>query len=261
MSILKRFTTEQWDEIDRQYLRPGAPRAHAASVLVTAAIALVLPRFFGRHSDFEELPGVEHILALLPYPNLLPHLYWAAFKLVNYGLLPLLCVKLVLARDLLDFGLRPQRERRVWLLYAGMLLLVLPLAYAASFTDAFAATYPKYRGAGNSWTELLLWEAAYGFQFLMLEFFFRGFLLFSLARHMGSLAIFVMVVPYAMIHLGKPMAECFGSILAGIALGTIALRSGSIYGGVLVHCGVAWAMDLFALARSGGLGRLMTGAP
>jgi membrane protease YdiL (CAAX protease family) len=89
----------------------------------------------------------------------------------------------------------------------------------------------------------------------MLEFFFRGFLLFALARYLGPLAIFVMIVPYAMIHFGKPLAECLGSILAGIALGTVALRTASIYGGVAVHCAVAWSMDLFALAATDRLPR------
>jgi hypothetical protein len=117
--------------------------------------------------------------------------------------------------------------------------------------------YPKYRAAGASWAQLLTWEAIYGLQFLMLEFFFRGFMLFALARQLGSLAIFVMVVPYSMIHFGKPMAECVGSILAGIALGTIALRTGSFAGGVMVHCTVAWGMDLFALLRTGALQRLL----
>jgi membrane protease YdiL (CAAX protease family) len=91
----------------------------------------------------------------------------------------------------------------------------------------------------------------------MLEFFFRGFLIFALARYIGSLAIFVMIVPYAMIHFGKPFAECLGSVIAGIALGTIALRTGSIYGGVFVHCGVAWSMDLFAMSQNGSLARLL----
>ena len=85
----------------------------------------------------------------------------------------------------------------------------------------------------------------------------RGFLIFALARYVGSLAIFVMVVPYAMIHFGKPMAECVGSIIAGTVLGTMALRTGSIAGGVVVHCGVAWGMDLFALAQNGSLARLL----
>jgi membrane protease YdiL (CAAX protease family) len=60
-----------------------------------------------------------------------------------------------------------------------------------------------------------------------------------------------------MIHFSKPLAECLGSILAGIALGTVALRTGSIWGGVLVHCLVAWSMDLLALYRTGQLGRLL----
>src|SRR5262249_50937001 len=144
-----------------------------------------------------------------------------------------------------------------WLLYLGMLALVLPLAFLASHSPSFLKVYPKYRAAGESWEQLIPWELAYGFQFLMLEVFFRGFLIFSLARAIGSPAVFVMVVPYSMIHYGKPLPECFGSILAGIALGTIALRTGSIYGGVIVHCGVAWAMDLFALLRTGALQRLL----
>jgi membrane protease YdiL (CAAX protease family) len=99
----------------------------------------------------------------------------------------------------------------------------------------------------------VIWELSYGLQFLMLELFFRGFLIFALARVIGSLAIFVMIVPYAMIHFSKPLPECLGSIIAGLALGTVALRTGSIAGGVLVHCAVAWSMDLLALYRTGKL--------
>jgi hypothetical protein len=62
-----------------------------------------------------------------------------------------------------------------------------------------------------------------------------------------------MIVPYAMIHFGKPLAECLGSVIAGVALGTLSLRTGSIYGGVAVHCAVAWSMDLFALHQTGKL--------
>jgi membrane protease YdiL (CAAX protease family) len=130
------------------------------------------------------------------------------------------------------------------------------MTYLASSSASFLRTYPKYAGAGNSLEQFFTWEFAYAFQFLMLEFFFRGFLIFSLARHIGSMAIFVMVVPYAMIHLSKPLAECLGSILTGITLGTVALRTRSIFGGVFVHCVVAWSMDLFALAQKGQLSHL-----
>jgi len=256
MHWLRHFTIDQWRAIDAQYRSESLPSMRAALVLIAAALGLVLPRYFGQERAFASSP-FSGLFSVVPYADLRPHLYWAAFKLVNYGLIPFLCIKLVLRSNVREHGVRWVREPRVWLLYTAMVACVVPLAYAASMTDAFLRTYPKYSGAGDSWEQFLLWEVAYGFQFLMLEFFFRGFLIFALARYIGSLAIFVMVVPYAMIHFGKPLAECLGSILAGAALGTIALRTGSIWGGVFVHCAVAWSMDCFALAQTGKLEALL----
>jgi membrane protease YdiL (CAAX protease family) len=56
-------------------------------------------------------------------------------------------------------------------------------------------------------------------------------------------------VPYCMIHYGKPMTETIGAIFAGVILGTLAMRTRSIWGGVLIHVGVAWTMDLLAIAQ------------
>jgi membrane protease YdiL (CAAX protease family) len=98
-----------------------------------------------------------------------------------------------------------------------------------------------------------VWEVAYAFQFVMVELFYRGVLLFSLSRSLGWLAIFVMVVPYTTIHLQKPLAECVGSILTGIVLGALALRTRSIAGGAVVHCAVGLCMDLGSLQAKGAL--------
>ena len=86
-----------------------------------------------------------------------------------------------------------------------------------------------------------------GWQFFGLEFFFRGFILHGLRRALGANAIFVMIVPYCMIHFGKPMPETIGAIGAGLILGTLAMRTRSIWGGVLIHIGVAMTMDVLAL--------------
>jgi membrane protease YdiL (CAAX protease family) len=255
-ALLSKVTVEQWRAIDAEYRTETLPDLRPAAVCVTAALALVLPRFFGQERALVDYPQLASLFAGLPYPSLHPHVWWALFKLFNYGLLPLLCIKLVLKRPLSDFGVRFVENRRIIAMYASMLLVVAPFVYWASTTHAFLRTYPKYDDAGESLPQLVIWELAYALQFLMLEFFFRGFLIFSLARYIGGLAVFVMVVPYAMIHLGKPLAECLGSIVAGVALGTIALRTGSIWGGVAVHCAVAWSMDLLALARTGKLQHL-----
>ncbi|MEM7154315.1 MAG: CPBP family intramembrane glutamic endopeptidase [Myxococcota bacterium] len=249
--LLRKLTVEQWAAIDRDYRDRELPDSRVMWILLTITLCLVLPRYFGNPSFIDSIPAAKKLFATWPHPTLWPKLYWAGFKFINYLLVPILAIKFLLKESVLDHGLRPTREGKVWLLYLAMFLVVVPMAYGASFTDSFIRTYPKYRYAGASWEQLIAWEFGYGFQFFALEFFFRGFLLFALARYIGSAAIFVMVVPYAMIHFSKPLAETLGSVLAGMALGTIALRTRSIYGGVAVHCGVAWAMDLFAMLRKG----------
>ena len=70
---------------------------------------------------------------------------------------------------------------------------------------------------------------------------------------MGAGAIFVMAVPYCMIHYGKPYLEAHGAIVAGIVLGSLAMRTRSIYSGFLVHITVAFSMDFLSLWRRGSL--------
>jgi hypothetical protein len=48
-------------------------------------------------------------------------------------------------------------------------------------------------------------------------------------------------------HVGKPGPEAIGSIVAGIALGIIALRNRSFIPGAILHWAVAVTLDLFAL--------------
>ncbi|QQR90678.1 MAG: CPBP family intramembrane metalloprotease [Myxococcales bacterium] len=67
---------------------------------------------------------------------------------------------------------------------------------------------------------------------------------------MGSHAIFAMVVPYCMIHFSKPFPEVCAAIIAGIVLGTLALRTKSIGLGFLLHAVVAVGMDLASLRVS-----------
>ena len=58
-----------------------------------------------------------------------------------------------------------------------------------------------------------------------------------------------MVVPYNMIHYGKPFLEANAAIIAGIVLGTLALKTRSIWCGFLIHVSVAISMDLAALIQ------------
>jgi membrane protease YdiL (CAAX protease family) len=139
-----------------------------------------------------------------------------------------------------------------WWVYLLMYLVMLPVLVWASANDRFLRTYPFYRPAENEslWPRLIAWEILYAIQFVALEFFFRGFLLHGTKRRFGVYAIFVTVLPYCMIHFGKPMTETLGAIVAGIFLGFMSLKTGSIGMGAALHIAIAWSMDALALWRT-----------
>ena len=125
-----------------------------------------------------------------------------------------------------------------------------------SQTEAFQAKYPFYRLQPGEpfWPRLWIWEIAYICQFFALEFFFRGFMVHGLRQRFGIYAIFVMTVPYCMIHFGKPMTETLAAIGAGIILGLMSLKTRSIWLGACLHVAVAMSMDFLALWHKGILG-------
>lgn len=183
--------------------------------------------------------------------------YWVAVVTLFYFVVPALFVKLVYRENLSDYGLNPEIENGFFKIYAGIAAIMLPLVYLMSMTDGFASKYPFlkiYNGEPYIGTTLLIWELIYFVQFFGLEFFFRGFLVHSLKPALGIYSIFAMTVPYCMIHFGKPPAETFAAIAAGVFLGWLSYRNGNIWMGLLLHCTVAFSMDILALYNKGLLG-------
>jgi len=201
--------------------------------------------------------GIEWFGALFPQSpdnNLAGLAWWVAVVTVFYFVGPILIIRYVWDDDVRDFGLKLRIEAGFWKLLAACIALMLPLVYLMSLTAGFAAKYPFLRifnGEPYIGRTLLLWELIYFIQFFGLEFFFRGFLVHSLKRSLGLYSIFVMTVPYCMIHFGKPPAETLSAIAAGIFLGWLSYKNGSIWLGLLLHCTVAFSMDILALYNKG----------
>jgi hypothetical protein len=224
------------------------PRVPATLVLV--ALVMVFQEYYGDRDFFMRLFGER--LAMHRYRDLLSFCWWTGSKLLGYIVVPLVALRLGGAM-LSNINLSPRGLVRHLRVYAILYLVVLPFVILASRTHAFQHTYPFYKLAGRSWRDLIAWELLYGSSFVALEFFYRGFILGMLRRSLGPYAIFVMIVPYCMIHFGKPAAESTGAIFAGIALGTLAMATRSIWGGVVIHISIAWTMDLLALLQTTGL--------
>lgn len=178
-------------------------------------------------------------------------IWWSSVSIFNYLVVPLVLIRLVFRESVAQYGFKLKDAFGGWPLYVAMLVVMLPLVAYFSGTPAFQHKYPFYQPQNGEalWPNFWIWEGFYLLQFVALEFFFRGFMTLGLRERFGYYSILVMMVPYCMIHFRKPMPETFGAIIAGIVLGTLSMKSRSIWLGVLIHYSVAITMDLFALWR------------
>ncbi|MGM0557583.1 MAG: CPBP family glutamic-type intramembrane protease [Myxococcota bacterium] len=248
-----RQTAEDRRELDLQII----------GLIILVCVVLSFMEYYGGSNDYGWL---ESLAGLLPgqasyevqsffrdreYGRLARLGYWSMSTFVGYALLPGIYVRFVMKKRLTDIGLSLKGALEHWWVYAGMYVLVLPAVYAVSFTESFQNTYPFYGSASRSWFDFLAWEGLYALQFLSLEFFFRGVLIHGIKKRFGFYAILVSVIPYCMIHFGKPMPETIGAILAGLALGVLSLYTRSIWLGVAIHISVAVTMDILSMLAKG----------
>ena len=134
--------------------------------------------------------------------------------------------------------------------YVLMLLIMVPLIAAASTQPDFLTVYPKLKKieglhlVRNNGLLRMLYELSYGSDFISIELFFRGFLVLCFMKWVGKDAILPMALFYCTIHFGKPLGECISSFFGGILLGIVTYNTRSIFGGLIVHLGIAWVMEL-----------------
>ncbi len=270
----RRFFVDTWNAIDAEAKAERADGAYdhrPLVVLVAAAALLTFIRYYGMEDGlrafvewrveadgpgsfweaarswppYDQPPHVVH-----PYADLVYRCWWSGFRVLGYLLLPMAIIRFGLRGRVRDYGLSTKGLADHAGTYGLAFLVVLACVVAVSFLDSFVHKYPFYEHAGRSVRDLLVWEILYAAQFFSLEFFYRGFLLNALRPALGSHAIFVMTVPYCMVHFGKPIGETLGAIFAGVFLGTLAMRTRSIWSGFFLHVGVAISMDLAALIQT-----------
>ncbi len=235
-------------------------------VFVTAAVALTCSNFL---SDGSQPQWVERILRTVGLHGLATRLhsamffsshtsfnrlaFWAFVVISAYTLPAVFVIKVVFRERLRDYGVRVQGMLSHVRVYAAGYAIAGPVIVAASFIPSFQERYPFFHpAAGHSlWPYMYMWWALYWLQFCALEFFFRGFLLHGIAPRLGWAAIFAMALPYNMLHYGKPMPEALAAIVGGIALGSLSLKTKSIWWGAAIHISIAITMDICALTHAG----------
>jgi uncharacterized protein len=235
----------------------------ALLVLVLSPFCLSIIKYFGNFGfflQFLENIGLNSLKTRLDSwgnhggdGNLRHLILWVVVLDLFYLLVPFLFIRYFLKERLADFGMNLRLEKNWWRVYVVFMAVMLPLVYFCSGTASFQSKYPFYHISADTalWPKFWLWEFFYFTQFFCLEFFFRGFMVHGLKPALGYYSIFVMTIPYCMVHFGKPFPETISAIIAGIILGFISYRNKSILLGFLLHISVATAMDLMSLWRQG----------
>ncbi len=232
------------------------------SICILTAFSLSMIYYFGDYDFFRNLfsnAGADRLIKKTDQifrtssNNLGSLFYWVLILNLFYFIIPSLIIIFIFKEKLSDYGLKWKGAFKDYHLYILMLLVMIPLVIYFSSTKSFQDRYPfLHINSGDSlFPDFWKWELLYCSQFFALEFFFRGFILHGLKRRFGFYSVFIMTIPYCMIHFGKPMPETIAAIIAGIVLGCLSLKSRSVLMGFLIHVSVGLGMDIAAMLQKG----------
>ena len=150
-------------------------------------------------------------------------------SLLYFALLPVLVIIVLMRRNPLDFGLRFGNPK-IWGLYVAITCLVgVPVLYAASRIPSFQSYYRIER------FDLIRYFLVNCAGLFASEFLFRGFLLFGLKEKLKEGSILIQMIPFVLIHFGKPELETLSTIITGLYFGYIAYRGNSGWPVFIIH--------------------------
>ncbi|RPI18554.1 MAG: CPBP family intramembrane metalloprotease [Ignavibacteriae bacterium] len=209
----------------------------AVAVITFLSMTYASPNFFRRMFDTDD-------------DKFYSTLYWFATDGFLMFILPVLMIWFVHKQKLSDFGFRKGDSKFGFRTYILFVLIMLPAVWFISGSESFIKAYPQ---AGLRIREnpsmLLYYELFVGFYMLGWEFFWRGYMLFGLKERFGYYAVFIQMLPFFILHRGKPELETFSSIFAGLILGIQALRANSFIYCFLVHWTIMIFVDVISVLR------------
>ena len=183
--------------------------------------------------------------------RLMSRIYWFFADGLIFSVIPILIIKFVFKRKLGDFGFKSGDAKFGLITSAIFLVVMLFVVWIASASREFALSYPQ---GGAKVKENFLLFLFYEFSVLVYmfgwEFIWRGYMLFGLSEKLGYYSILIQMIPFFILHKGKPEIELFASIFAGVILGIQALRSGSFLYCWILHWLVMLSIDSISILRS-----------
>ncbi len=210
-------------------------------ILQTISWYFTSRRFF-RANLFEHFQNFDH-------PFLIEYFYWFLGDFFTLFILSSLIIRFILKEKLSDYGLRIGDYKTGLSISLIFIFLMWIIIWFISAAPDFADKYPLLDSAKKSWNEFLIFETGILIYMTAWEFIWRGFMLFGLEEKFGYYSVLIQMIPFVILHNGKPFPETLGAIFGGIALGVLALRTRSIYYCIITHIGVMYSIDFISTLR------------
>jgi len=162
----------------------------------------------------------------------------ASNQLFYYLIIPVLVIFFIFRENPLDYGLR-LGNYSIWISYVAITILIgFPILFIASSitpVSKFYTTQFNYYIFFTSTVPILFaWE-----------YLLRGFLLFGLKKQFGQASIVIQMVPFVLLHLGKPEAETVSCIFTGLWFGWVAYRGKSFWPAFIIHVFINFSVKYF----------------
>jgi membrane protease YdiL (CAAX protease family) len=213
-------------------------------ILLSTPVILTTFKYFGTKNFY--LNHLAQTFVLYGDRELTSALYTFLASLILLGGIPALIIKFVFHEPLSIYGAQIGDLRFGVKSFLFLAPVMIALSYLSSPIEPFRLEYPLYKGASSSpWI-----FSAYAFSTLIFylgwEFFFRGYMQFGLQKTFGGWnAILVQTLASCLLHIGKPVAEIYGSILGGIVWGIMAGHGNSLLFVILLHWLLGVTLDMF----------------
>ena len=153
-------------------------------------------------------------------------------RMIYWGIVPMIFGTLITRKSPLKLGLGIG-DYRYWLpVTLTFLLIAIPIVYFFSASPDFQSYYaqknfdlPQY--LINVTVLMLGWE-----------YFFRGFMTMTLKPTIKETTILIQMIPFTLLHLGKPVVETLACIPSGLFWGYVCYRAESFWPALIMHLAI-----------------------
>ncbi|MBM4176948.1 MAG: CPBP family intramembrane metalloprotease [Ignavibacteria bacterium] len=181
--------------------------------------------------------------------NLYEYLYWFVGDFTVLFILTILLIVFLHKRKLSEFGITIGDYKLGLKITSIVVLIFMPILWFVSSLEGFISTQPHLQLAKSYWNIFLYYEFGMLIYMIGWEFIWRGYMLFGLEKKFGYYAVFIQMIPFVILHFGKPELETFGAIFGAIGLGILALKTRSFIYCVLIHYFIMLSIDLISVIR------------